>query len=152
MVERAIRLAQEGSEKRIKKQSNKQLMDILDVEDKLEDMSTSNTTRYDYIGNSRLMITYEGKIDYAKYETWIRSLSSKKRLCAKEILFSYTGECTHVLVIWNNRFQSKNKTIMDYDESHPLLRYIASPNQLQRVKAYMKKVDINNGPDTDRKL
>ncbi len=152
MTERTIRLAQEDFEKRRKKQSTKQLMDILDIEDKLEDMSTSNTKRYAYIGNAKLMITYEGKIDHIKYETWIRSLSSKKRLNVDEILFSYTGECAHVLVIWDNRFQSQNKTIMDYDELHPLLRYIASPDQLRRAKAYMKRVDINNTPETDLNL
>ncbi len=149
MTERTIRLAQEDFEKRRKKQPTKQLMKILDIEDKLEDLSTSNTKRCDYISNSRLMITYEGKIDYIKYETWIRSVSSKKRLNVDEILFSYTCECTHVLVIWNKRFHSGSKTIMDYDELHPLLRYIASPDQLLRVKAYMERVDINkHGTDT----
>ncbi len=114
MTERTIRLAEDKLEKRIKKLSTKQLMDILDIEDKLEDLSTSNTKRCDYISNSRLMITYEDKIDYIKYETWIRSLSSKKRLNVDEIFFSYTGECTHILVIWSDRFHCKNKAIMNY--------------------------------------
>jgi hypothetical protein len=116
-----------------------------EAEDDIEDIPSSiNTVRYDYISNSKLMISYEGNINSKKYEKWINILSAKKNLTIKFILISHTEEHTHILVIWNSRFQSRNKKIMDYKGIHPIIRYISEPNDLKRIKKYMEMTNIDN--------
>src|SRR5437868_2089714 len=76
--------------------------------DNLEDLFTSEEKRHDFMANPKIMLTYEGEIDIDEYTSWMQKLSKKKDLKVKSITFSYTGEVTHILIIWDKRFQSRN--------------------------------------------
>lgn len=91
------------------------------------------------ISNTRVMLTYEIEIDGNEYSEWLVALSRSKKVIPDEIRYSYTSEVTRVLVIWNTRFRSTSRTILDYKDCHPLLTYIGSEHELIRVKLYMAR-------------
>jgi hypothetical protein len=70
-------------------------------------------------------------------------MSFDKNLNIDIILFSYTDKYTHIYVEWDRRFQSQNRKIFEYNDTIPLLRFIAGKEELRRVKSFMNRVNIN---------
>lgn len=118
----------------------------MDKIDTLQDLPTSSTRVSDYVNNLRLMLIYSRVINRRNYTTWMTNLSTARKTTIKTLLFVRVDETTHVLVHWEKKIKSNNKSIFDYKGEHPLLRYITTPDQFKRANVFMYKGDRDMVP------
>ena len=111
---------------------------IIHPPDPLYDLPMGNKKGGEYISNAKVFLTYQSDIDKTAYAEWITSISNDKKVPIKEISLAREHGVTHILVMWEKVFRSRDVSIMDYQGVHPSLRYIARPHHLEKVRNYMR--------------
>jgi hypothetical protein len=131
---------------KLKNDTQKKLLsNINNIDKELRKLSDSNKTdRCNFVDNVRLMLTYDAILNVEEYRVWIQNLSEKKRLKLKEAIIVHSEYQTHMMLMWDKRFRSRSELILNYNDYHPLVRYIANTAELNIVRDYLKIVDINN--------
>lgn len=107
--------------------------------DGLNDLIKGNDTREDYVNNTRVMLTFLGKLDITDLQFWVAMISKKMSLDIKEVSFSGNENKTYVLIIWGKAFRTKNRRAFDYKDQLPVLIAMKYPKDLRRVRAFMKE-------------
>lgn len=111
-----------------------------DVEEFLEIKEKNGNFR---IQNQRLLLTYKTHIDKNEVKAWM-----KKKFNAEEIHICHeSGDKTnpylhsHVFVIFNKCFQSRNSRIFDWNGIHPNIKKVNSATHINNCYKYLAKED-----------
>jgi hypothetical protein len=146
-IEEAARIVIEGHHKYNTNISIKPYTNIYYNNNKYKELEGIETSRekerFEYIYNRKIMLTYHGHFNNGMYLDWILDLSRKKNLTLKSFESYRSKKHTHFIIIWFEQFQSRNRNIMDYKGKKPLLRYISSNQDLNKIRACMARISIN---------